>query len=133
MPRKNINLSDATAEQLRRLDNASAYIEKSIDHRWARAVMALDYLRSLGWRSNELLAACDILNGLWLHVHAPEWHGSSMTDGPEYADKWGVPRDRWQTLADNVSAGGATAFCLDLVVSEFWTGNSYLNRMIREK
>lgn len=132
MPNKNLHLSNAVIGQLSQLDNASKYIEQSISMRWPRVIQALDHLRAVGWGSNEILAACDVLNGCWLHVHNPMWHGASMEDGPEYADKWKIPRERWAELVTQVQARVELAFALDLVVSEFWTGNSYLDELIRK-
>jgi hypothetical protein len=131
MPNKNLSLSPTTIGLLAKLGNASGYVESSISMRWPRVIQALEHLRARGWQSNEILAACDVLNGCWMFVHDPTWHGASMTDGQEYAVKWDISEKRWKELARVVSESAGVAFALDLVVSEFWTGNTYLERLIR--
>lgn len=132
MPNKTLYFDDATAGQVAKLDKPSRYFSATINQGWPRAMMALDHLRAQGWQANEILAACDVLNGCWLHVHDPTWHGHSMADGPEYAGKWEIDPARWLELARQVSESVSAAFALDLVVSEFWAGNSWLDKMIRK-
>lgn len=109
----------------------SAYLDRLVQDRFQRAQMAVATLHAAEWKSNEILAACDVLNGCWLHVHAPTWHGASLADGPEYAGNWEVSPERWQEMAKQISERQDLAFALDLVVSEFWSGNSYIDRIIR--
>lgn len=131
MPRKNLHLSEQAVGLLKKMDNASEYVEHMVMTHMTRAIQALEKLRAAGWQSNEILAACGVLNGSWLHVHDPTWHGHSMADGQEYAGGWEVSEERWIELAGQVSTHVDLAFALDLVVAEFWTGNSYLDRCIR--
>lgn len=95
-------------------------------------IQALEKLRAQGWTCNEILAACDVLNGCWSFVHNPTWHRASMEDGPEYAEKWEIDSERRLELARQVGESVEIAFALDLVVSEFWAGNTWLEREIRK-
>jgi hypothetical protein len=129
---KNFTLSESTMGLLDRVDNASRYMDAIITNNWMRAQQALMHVQRAGWAPNEILAACDVLNGSWLMVHAPTWHGASLADGPEYAAKWEVGPERWIEMARQVSESQTLAFALDLVVSEFWNGNTYIDAMIRK-
>lgn len=131
MPRKNFILSESTMGLLSRVDNMSGYLDRLIQDRFQRAQMAVMHLHSVGWKSNEILAACDVLNGSWLLIQAPTWHGASLSDGPEYAGNWEISPDRWMEMAKQISERQDLAFALDLVVSEFWSGNTYIDKIIR--
>lgn len=131
MPTKNLSLSASTKQMLDKLDNASRYVEDSVNTHWSRAINALNTLRGSDWTSNEILAACDVLNGCWMTVQDTQWHAHSMSDGPEYAAKWDVSPERWAEICKMVKNNGEIAHALDIVVVEFWCQNTELDKMIR--
>jgi hypothetical protein len=130
---KNFTLSESSLGLLARLDNASGYLDRIVSNNWTRAQFALENLKSTGWKPNEILAACDVLNGCWLHVADPKWHAASLEDGSVFSDKWEIDNDRWREMVIQVSENGGLAFSLDLVVSEFWAGNTWLESAIRKE
>jgi hypothetical protein len=128
--KKQLTLAPDVINLLDRVGNISDYIEHAVRERFQRATQSLSTLQAAGWTPNEILAACDVLNGSWLLVQSPTWHGASMADGPEYAEKWDITQDRWLELAKQVSTSEHIAFSIDLVVSEFWAGNAHLENLI---
>lgn len=132
MPRKHFMLSDQTLGLLGRVKNASGYIDQLVSTTWTRTQQALLALQGGGWKPEEILAACDVLNGSWLLVQNPTWNGASMADGSEYAEKWGIDGVRWKELSEMVLTRVEIAFALDLVVAEFWAGNNHLEALIRK-
>lgn len=129
---KSFRLSAEAAGVLSRIDNATRYIEALVLARNQRAQQSLCYLQSIGWNSREILAACDVLNGTWELCKVPRWHGQSLADGQEYAQKWEISLERWSELSCQVSESELVAYALHEVVSEFWCGNTALEKMIRK-
>lgn len=55
-----------------------------------------------------------------------------MEDGPEYAEKWDIPDERWKELTQQISSRSEVSFALDIVVSEFWSANTHFESMIKK-
>jgi hypothetical protein len=127
---RSISIAPDVNAMLERIGNASEYISASVRQRWQRWSRALGELRQAGWENNEILAACEALNGSvhfeQLAVWAPrvarelvDWHKT------EQAAKWKLARaheERIEKLGENAML--ATA--LVVVVAEFWSGNDAL-------
>jgi hypothetical protein len=128
--RKQLSLAPDIINLLERVGNISDYIDHVVRQRFQRATQALYALQRAGWKPNEILAACDVLNGPWRIVHAPTLHWDSMVDGFEFVKEWDITPDRWLELTKQVSTSEHLAFSIDLVVSEYWAGNNYIKKLL---
>jgi hypothetical protein len=130
--RKQLTISPDVDGLLDRVGNISAYVENVVRDRFHRAAQALSALQQAGWKPNEILAVCDVMNGSWLLVQVPTCQSTGLRWRTGYASKWDIPSDRWLELAKQVSISEHLAFAIDIVVSEFWAGNAHLEQLIRK-
>jgi hypothetical protein len=114
------------------MDNASRYIDELVQVRHQRAMQSLQHLQKLGWTGAEISACCEVMNGSWQLYEVQRWHGASLADGPQYAEKWGIGAGRWRQMAAQVSESESVAYALHEVVSEFWCGNTAVEAALRK-
>ena len=129
--RRNFTLDPDADALLGRVGNASEYLSRTVMRRSRQWTSALDLLRSEGWSSAELLAACEALNGYWLAGRAA--HGGYLAtvldDGlSDAGGRSTIWRNRFKQL--ETDAGLATA--LAILVDEFWSGNAACEAAVRE-
>lgn len=129
-----ISLDEGTAALLVHVPQKSGYIASAIEARWRVWQDALETLRRAGWTGPQLMAACDVLNGVWLFGHR-----AGVAISLELADaqrlngicsKWEVDpeswAERWQALREDTALAEREALALRAVVAEFWAGNNKL-------
>lgn len=134
MPKKkeSFSVEESVAEMLRDLDNRSDYVSRTLERRWQAWISAIEFVRQEGWKGNEVKAVCDACNGLWMvqggigltQLIALEMHDAEQLNG--ICEKWDISPKRWKELVGHVRSGEALAACLDVLVTEFWNGNTVL-------
>jgi hypothetical protein len=113
---------------LDRVGNASEYVSRIVVQRWELWMTALATLRSAGWTSSEMLAACDALNGHWMLEQArrPEFLADELSDAQRLnnvCDKWDVPPKRWTSRVKSLRDSDDMSAALIVLSREYWCGN----------
>jgi hypothetical protein len=118
-------LSESTQGLLKRMGNASGYLDALVQARQRRAARALEVLRSGGWTPEEILACCEAANGVWESVIYPGayavWIDKILTADIDGRD-----------LERRICESNSVAYALHEVVSEFWCGNTSVEDAIRK-
>ena len=134
--KRNLTLPADVNALLDQVGNASEYLASVLGQRWQAWTDALATLRGADWSSNEMLAACDVLNGYWLlgHGRSGQFVSVELADAQRLNDicgKWEIPEARWAERCREVHQDSIVAFALVTLVSEFWTGNEACEKAIR--
>lgn len=122
---RNIGIEDWIWDRLEPLRS-----ERALPH-WLNGVLerhiadldeAWMLLRSSGWEREHLLAACDALNGTWLHGLRPaSYIALELLDADrlsQVADKWDAAD--WAGRVQQVREREEIAQALQLIVTDFW-------------
>lgn len=127
-----LSLDADVVQLLDRTGNRSAYVEHVVRESWQAWQAALDLLVSQGWHREELHAACEALNGLWMIPYedrvpmgssiALELYDAQRLNGT--ADKHGVAPRVWEARTTQVRTDERIARALRVVVTEWWSGNA---------
>lgn len=137
---KYLRLDESTTALLDRAcgesTSPSDYVSHLIEQAHRKWTLSLDKLRVAGWTGSELLAACDALNGVWLHEYAggPAFLAAELTDAQRLNDvcgKWDVPPKDWAKRVKALHEDRELQRALVAVVEEFWNGNDELERRLR--
>jgi hypothetical protein len=115
--------------------DAARYLERLVrdaDRDWRSA---LDFLRTAGWRAEELRAACAALNGDHLAYDPGQpasWIGAELLDArvTGLCAEHGVAPDRWADAVERVGEREHEARCLATVAREFWRMNPRFHRAL---
>lgn len=134
--RRVMSLPDDVDALLDRVGNASEYISRIVTDRWELWLTALNRLVANGWTSNELLAACEALNGHWLTDRAdrPVLVAAELREAQQQrrlCEKWNVSPKRWSGRVGLVRASDQMADALVVLAHEFWSGNAACEMAIR--
>lgn len=117
---------------LREQPNGSRYVTTLVRDAETRWRACLDRLRASGWSADEVLAACDALNGYHLlpDVRPATWAAVDLAETP-LVEKWGLDPDRWQARIGRVRADEIEARCLLEVTAQFWRHDPRVEAAIR--
>ena len=133
--RMNISISDEVAGLLDKVENKSGYIARLVEEAWREWQEALRALDVAGWRSAEVRAACDVLNGtIWSvgessgPMVAHRLEEATRLDG--LAKKWELDGDHWRGIIEDLALRRELGFAVVVVVREWWRGNKALEAAI---
>ncbi|MFQ5425911.1 MAG: hypothetical protein ACE5EV_02400, partial [Gaiellales bacterium] len=96
---------------------------------------SLELLRHAGWQREEILAACDALNGLWLiaGMSAASQVSTSLADSAaleRLVERHDTGPVTWDGLVRGIAESEPLARALLCVVTEWWAGNGVLQRAL---
>ena len=110
------------------------YLSLLIADSWRDWQESLDHLTSSGWSTEELLAACDALNGKLIVARrdlgpqlAATMEDAAIIDG--IAKKYNVG-DTWRDRCAQVRSDNTIARALLTVAQEFWRSNRLVARAL---
>lgn len=112
--------------------SASAYVAKAVEDRYTIAALAQRRVRLAGLTQNEVMAVCDLLNGmLYFHsMSAAENMRINMKDvdkrRPSILKNHAIAVVRWAALSEEVSTDETLARALEVVADEYWNGGDRL-------
>jgi hypothetical protein len=118
---------------LREQPNGSRYVTTLVRDAESRWRACLDRLREAGWSSNELLAACDSLNGYHLlpEIRPATWAAIDLQDTRGLAEKWELDAERWAARVQRIHESEVDARCLLEVTAQFWRHDPRVEAAIR--
>jgi hypothetical protein len=135
-PRRTFTLEESAHALLGRVGNYSDYVNKLILQHASDWTEALAHLRSRGWHSDEILAACDALSGFALTNASRE--GSFLVDEIVRIEevegnfaKRQVSAQRRQKCFDQLGDDRLLAHSLATLVREYWLFNEDCQQAIR--
>jgi hypothetical protein len=135
--RRTFTLDPETFALLSRMSNYSEYANRVFLQHARQWTEALAVLRQRGWRSEELLAACDALAG---HSQAISCAGGAFVsdeleriegERKEFAQRE-VSSQRRARCFEQVRSDPVVAYALLMVVREFWLENEDCRAAIRD-
>ena len=136
--RRNVSLDPDVERLLSRIQEGdgtvSGYLSalvRTADQEWRHA---LAELRTIGWLSDELFAACEVLNG-WppggdLRLKTPGALAMELLGGQQLTDQWSVDPGRWTDHITRLRASEREAQALEVIAREFWRMNPIIVRAI---
>lgn len=123
---QNLRLSASSVDLLDKATgkgSVSEYFEKVITQRWQQWTAALNQLRELGWRDNEILAACHMLNGQQtVPLRSPTATANVLKGTDALLQRFGLTSKRWAERLKGLD--WPTVHALTVFASEYWTGNA---------
>lgn len=140
-PRLHLTLEPDVLATLRGWDRGarSRYVSQALRERWAAWQSGLLLLRQHGWMRQELHAALDALNGLWMRDDAGyehlgpglalELHDAERLNGTATRQHEVDPRV-WEARVQQIAQSEALARALRCVVTEWWASNPACERAV---
>lgn len=121
-----VQLESGTAarlEPLREARQLTSWLDAVLAEHIRQLDMAWATLIGAGWTREQLLAACDALNGTWLHdqMGAPSFLALTLSDADRLdrvAAKWDA--QDWPAVVARVRDDAGQAEALRLLVIDFW-------------
>lgn len=138
--RVTLALDGSTADLLERAGGERGrgdYVQALVADAWRDWTESLDLLtREHSWAPQEILAACDALNGYWQLGRRPigswlalELHDDARLNGS--VDKWGLDGDHYRARVEDLAGSDEIAYHLAIVTREFWRGNREVEARLR--
>jgi hypothetical protein len=137
--RLQIRLEADVAEALSHVEDPRAYVQDLVRHRRRQWQAAYLLLTTSGWTPQELLAACDALNGHSLLEDLGGWPGGAgvpleLHDAQRLRDlcgKWGIDPARWAAHVERLAQAPEEREAVALLARELWAGSGELERRLR--
>ena len=114
-------------EELKETGNVSAYLRQAAAGRLSRYRQARETLRACGWNSSDLKAVMSALGGTVTTAFSVEplsgRIAASMEEAAEQGavhEKYGVGRERWDALTEQVRERESIARSLGALAIEYW-------------